>query len=161
MLPTLEPATGRSRSCRPVRAGDVVVVEHPERPGFELVKRVVAVPGDAAPDGRMLGADEYWVEGDAGGARPTAARSDPSGGHVKGTVVYGGGRPAVAAAADLERSVRTIRSPGGPPPRSRRCRGRGRARDPRPRRPSAVDTRAGKGCRGASGVARYPPDIPR
>jgi signal peptidase I len=66
MRPSLEPgdwalavATGR------VRRGDVVVVEHPGRRGLEMVKRVVAVPGDRAPDGRILGGDEYWVEGDA------------------------------------------------------------------------------------------------
>ncbi len=42
---------------------DVVVVEHPQRPGYEIVKRVVGVPGGAA-GGRELGEDEYWVEGD-------------------------------------------------------------------------------------------------
>jgi nickel-type superoxide dismutase maturation protease len=44
---------------------DVVVVEHPQRPGYEIVKRVVGVPGDAIDD-RVLGDDEYWVEGDFG-----------------------------------------------------------------------------------------------
>ena len=34
---------------------DVVVVEHPQRPGYEIVKRLVAVPGDEF-DGRILGA---------------------------------------------------------------------------------------------------------
>lgn len=48
---------------RPSR-GHVVVVEHPTRPGFEIVKRITAVPGDLTPDGRTLGADEFWVEGD-------------------------------------------------------------------------------------------------
>ncbi len=48
-----------------IRRGGVVVVEHPARPGFEMVKRVIAVPGDRAPDGRVLGGDELWVEGDA------------------------------------------------------------------------------------------------
>jgi hypothetical protein len=43
----------------------VVVVEHPDRPGYEMVKRVVAVPGDLAPDGRVLDADAFWVEGDS------------------------------------------------------------------------------------------------
>ena len=43
---------------------DVVVVEHPQRPGYEIVKRVIAVPGDEFPDGQILGTDEYWVEGD-------------------------------------------------------------------------------------------------
>ena len=63
---------------RRVRRGDVVVVEDPRAPGFELVKRVVGLPGDwlevsgchdeddAA--GLVLGLDEYWVEGDAPGA---------------------------------------------------------------------------------------------
>ncbi len=44
---------------------DVVVVEHPGRPGYEMVKRLVGVPGDRVVDGsRTLGVDEYWVEGD-------------------------------------------------------------------------------------------------
>jgi signal peptidase I len=65
MAPTLMPgdwaiAVPTDRSAR----GDVVVVEHPERPGFEMVKRVIGVPGDRAPDGRILGPDELWVEGD-------------------------------------------------------------------------------------------------
>jgi len=42
---------------------DVVVVEHPHRPGYEIVKRLVAVPGDEIKD-RILGPNEYWVEGD-------------------------------------------------------------------------------------------------
>jgi nickel-type superoxide dismutase maturation protease len=46
------------------RVGDVVVVEHPKRRGFEMVKRIVAAPGDLAPDGRGLAPDEWWVEGD-------------------------------------------------------------------------------------------------
>jgi nickel-type superoxide dismutase maturation protease len=48
--------------------GDVVVVEHPGRPGYEMVKRVIAAPGDTV-SGRVLGADEWWVEGD----RPDAS----------------------------------------------------------------------------------------
>jgi signal peptidase I len=42
---------------------DVVVVEHPQRPGYEIVKRLVAVPGDEL-DARILEPDEFWVEGD-------------------------------------------------------------------------------------------------
>jgi len=42
---------------------DVVVVEHPQRPGYEIVKRLVGVPGSVI-GGRELGDDEYWVEGD-------------------------------------------------------------------------------------------------
>jgi signal peptidase I len=43
--------------------GDVVVVEHPGRPGYEMVKRLTAIPGDTV-EGRTLGGDEYWIEGD-------------------------------------------------------------------------------------------------
>jgi nickel-type superoxide dismutase maturation protease len=46
-----------------VRRGDIVVVEHPERPGLEIVKRVVNVSGDVAPDGFAL-VDQVWIEGD-------------------------------------------------------------------------------------------------
>jgi signal peptidase I len=45
------------------RVGDVVVVEHPGRPGYEMVKRILGAPGDEV-DGRILGEWEYWVEGD-------------------------------------------------------------------------------------------------
>jgi signal peptidase I len=45
------------------RRGDVVVVEHPGRPGYEIVKRLVGLPGDAI-SGRRLGPGEHWVEGD-------------------------------------------------------------------------------------------------
>src|SRR3990170_1344252 len=44
--------------------GHVVVVEPPTRRGLEMVKRITGVPGDLTPDGRILGPDEYWVEGD-------------------------------------------------------------------------------------------------
>jgi nickel-type superoxide dismutase maturation protease len=65
MFPSLSPgdraiAVAASR----FRRGDVVVVEHPARPGFEMVKRLVAVPGDLSPDGRVLERDEFWIEGD-------------------------------------------------------------------------------------------------
>jgi hypothetical protein len=47
-----------------LRRGDVVVLEHPERPDVELVKRVIGLPDELAPNGRILEMDEYWVEGD-------------------------------------------------------------------------------------------------
>jgi type IV secretory pathway protease TraF len=50
-------------SSGPLRRDSVVVVEHPRRPGFELVKRVAGMPGDRV-DGRVLQAHEYWVVGD-------------------------------------------------------------------------------------------------
>lgn len=43
--------------------GDVVVVEHPGRPGYEMVKRIAGAPGDVIWQ-RTLGMDEWWVEGD-------------------------------------------------------------------------------------------------
>ncbi|HSJ49782.1 MAG TPA: S26 family signal peptidase [Actinomycetota bacterium] len=70
-----------------IRRGDVAVVEHPGRPGFEMVKRVLAVPGDVAPTGRTLGPDEYWVEGDAPGASTDSRTFGPvRRNHVKGAV---------------------------------------------------------------------------
>lgn len=45
------------------RRGDVVVVEHPGRPAYEMVKRLVGVPGDRVGE-RTLLHDEHWVEGD-------------------------------------------------------------------------------------------------
>jgi nickel-type superoxide dismutase maturation protease len=49
---------------RPVRRGALVVVEHPSRPGFEIVKRVEAV-GGALRAGRTILPGEVWVVGDA------------------------------------------------------------------------------------------------
>lgn len=65
MLPSLSPGDW-ALAVEPTRyrRGDVVVVEHPARPGFEMVKRLVAVPGDLSPDGRVLERDEFWIEGD-------------------------------------------------------------------------------------------------
>ena len=42
---------------------DIVVVEHPQRRGYEVVKRLTGVPGDTVGDG-VLGDNEFWVEGD-------------------------------------------------------------------------------------------------
>jgi nickel-type superoxide dismutase maturation protease len=54
MRPTLEPGDWAIATvAERVRPGDVVVMEHPERPGFEMVKRAVRISGD-----------ELWVEGD-------------------------------------------------------------------------------------------------
>jgi nickel-type superoxide dismutase maturation protease len=64
MAPTLLPGDW-VLVVTPVRyeRDDVVVVEHPQRPGYEIVKRLAGVPGDMVGE-RVLGDDEYWVEGD-------------------------------------------------------------------------------------------------
>jgi signal peptidase S26 family len=64
MVPTLLPGDwALAVSGRRLRKGHVVVVEHPGRPGYEMVKRLTAVPGGSVGE-RVLGDDEYWVEGD-------------------------------------------------------------------------------------------------
>lgn len=89
MVPTLEPGDWALAVVRPIRTGEVVVVQHPERPGFELVKRVTATPGDVVSDGRVLAADEYWVEGDAGASSSDSRAFGPvRRADVKGSVVY-------------------------------------------------------------------------
>lgn len=78
MAPTLLPGDW-ALAVKPGRIarGDVVVIEHPERPGFEMVKRVTGIPDALAPDGRILGEDEWWVEGDNPGASTDSRRFGP------------------------------------------------------------------------------------
>jgi signal peptidase I len=45
------------------RRDDVVVVEHPGRPAYEMVKRLAGVPGDRIGQ-RVLSEREFWVVGD-------------------------------------------------------------------------------------------------
>lgn len=64
MAPTLAPGDWAFAVVpRAFHRGDVVVVEHPGRPAYEMVKRLTGVPGDVV-GGRELGPDGYWVEGD-------------------------------------------------------------------------------------------------
>lgn len=49
------------------RAGDVALLQRPDRPALRLIKRITAVPGEGA-GGRTLDRGEYWVEGDNAGA---------------------------------------------------------------------------------------------
>lgn len=78
MAPTLLPGDW-ALAVKPGRIarGDVVVIEHPERPGFEMVKRVTGIPDELAPDGRILGEDEWWVEGDNPGASTDSRHFGP------------------------------------------------------------------------------------
>ena len=84
MEPSLHEGEWAVAVRRRVRVGDVVVVEHPERQGFELAKRVTGAPGDAA-HGRRLAADEWWVEGD----RADASTDSRSFGPVRGSSIRG------------------------------------------------------------------------
>jgi nickel-type superoxide dismutase maturation protease len=64
MSPSLEPGDWLvAIRVHAIRPGMLVVVEHPGRPNYEMVKRVAAVPGDRIGD-RALGPDEYWILGD-------------------------------------------------------------------------------------------------
>jgi nickel-type superoxide dismutase maturation protease len=64
MVPTLMPGDwALAVARRRYRRGDVVVVEHPGRPGYEMVKRVAGAPLALVGE-RILGADEFWIEGD-------------------------------------------------------------------------------------------------
>ncbi len=49
--------------CRRARRGRVVVFDHPQQPGFEMVKRIAAGPGEQV-GGVTLGQGEVWVLGD-------------------------------------------------------------------------------------------------
>ena len=64
MAPALEPGDFliAARSGL-MRRGALVVVEHPGRPGYEMVKRLAGMPGDEV-GGAPLGADRFWILGD-------------------------------------------------------------------------------------------------
>lgn len=87
MRPTLEPgdwalAMRTDRGRRP-RIGDIVVLEHPDRPGFELVKRVTAVRNSSRSD-----ASELWVEGDDPASSTDSRHFGPvDGSRVRGRLV--------------------------------------------------------------------------
>ena len=67
--------------------GDVVVVEHPERLRYEMVKRIRATPGERMAD-RVLDDDEYWVEGDLPAASTDSRHFGPvRGGALKAKVL--------------------------------------------------------------------------
>ncbi len=64
MVPTLMPGDwALAVARRRFRREDIVVVEHPGRPGYEMVKRITGMPSERVGD-RTLTDDEIWVEGD-------------------------------------------------------------------------------------------------
>lgn len=66
MLPNLRPGDEVVvTDSRPAQVGDIVVFEHPDRPGFWMVKRVVSPPTE-------LPSDRAWVFSD----NPAETRSD-------------------------------------------------------------------------------------
>jgi signal peptidase I len=79
MSPTLDPGDWALAVAvgRRLRRGDVVVIEHPSRPRFEMVKRIIAVPGQLTADGHLLRSDEFWVEGDNHGASTDSRHFGP------------------------------------------------------------------------------------
>jgi len=70
---------------RRLRPGLVVVARPPARPGLEVVKRIAAGPGDVAPDGRVLGPDEWFLVGD----RPEASTDSRHFGPVPRCAIVG------------------------------------------------------------------------
>jgi nickel-type superoxide dismutase maturation protease len=88
MMPALNPGDWLlAIRALEIRPGMLVVVEHPQRPGFEMVKRVAATPGERVGD-RTLRPDEYWVVGDnAEGSTDSRAFGPISSGAIKGLVV--------------------------------------------------------------------------
>jgi nickel-type superoxide dismutase maturation protease len=78
MSPTLEPGDwALAVAVGQLRRRDVVVIEHPTRPGFEVVKRIIALPGELTSVGRLLRSDEFWVEGDNRGASTDSRQFGP------------------------------------------------------------------------------------
>jgi signal peptidase I len=78
MSPTLEPGDwALAVAAGQLRRRDVVVIEHPTRPGFEVVKRIIALPGELTAVGRLLRTDEFWVEGDNRGASADSRQFGP------------------------------------------------------------------------------------
>ncbi len=79
-----------------VRRGTVVVVERPDRPGLEVVKRIAAVAGDRVPaaavatnPGRTLGPREAWILGDNPSESTDSRTFGPVGtGAIRGVVRF-------------------------------------------------------------------------
>src|SRR5207302_7148182 len=73
MRPALEPGDWvLATAGGHVRTGDVVVVERPDRPALEIVKRIAGGPGDAG-----LGSGEWRGSGDQPAAAPGNRTAGP------------------------------------------------------------------------------------
>ena len=76
MAPTLAPGDwAMTIPLRHPKVGNVVVVEHPGRPGYEMVMRLAAGPSDRVGE-RTLG-DEWWIEGDLAEASTDSRQFGP------------------------------------------------------------------------------------
>jgi len=77
MVPTLMPGDwALAVTRRRYHRGDVVVVEHPGRPGYEMVKRITTLPDESVGE-RAIDGDEYWVEGDMADASTDSRHFGP------------------------------------------------------------------------------------
>lgn len=77
MAPTLAPGDwALAVPLRHPKVGVVVVVEHPGRPGYDMVKRLKAGPGDRIGDRTLLD-DEWWIEGDLAEASTDSRQFGP------------------------------------------------------------------------------------
>lgn len=77
MMPALLPGDcALAVPVRRPRVGHIVVVEHPDKPGYEMVKRIIAGPGDHVRE-RVLDPDEWWIEGDHAGSSTDSRRFGP------------------------------------------------------------------------------------
>jgi signal peptidase I len=95
----------------PIRRRVLVVIEHPARPGYEMVKRLVGVPGDSI-EGVTLGPDQFWVEGDNPAASTDSRTLGPFDREaIRGVVLFRYWPPSGVGPAGRSSWTRHLRSP--------------------------------------------------